>query len=748
MGLKTLWRSFAGGVIAPEMYGRKDLSKFQSGLAECVNFRTLPHGPAERRPGFRFINQAAKSATAVRLIPFAFSATQTVVLEFGATYIRFHINGETLLETDKVVVSIVGNLVTVNAHGWAVNDWVYIGGRFFIVATVPGANTFTVTGLRGEAALPTPSATTAARVYQIVSPYAAADLFGLHYAQNSDVLTLTHPLYPASELRRAGATSWSLTAISFAPTGTPPTGVSVTPTVGTAGNQNPQSYCVTVIGTDGVTESLASAVVSTTNNLTVSGNFNTVQASSTPGLRYNFFKQRGGAFGYIGQVVATGATVSIVDDNVLADTTKTPPESIYTLNTATGDYPSAVTYYEQRRWFAGTVNEPQNVWATRNGTESNLTSSVPSQDDDGMEFRIAARQQNAILHLAPLSDLLALTVGAEFRIFADNAPNITPTSLSTKPQGYSGANNVQPAVTSGSILYVQSQGTRLREMAYNWQSNTYASIDISIFAPHLFNGFSITDLAYSRAPVPELYAVRNDGELLIMTYVPEQQVYGWHEHNTEGVIESVCVVAETNEDVLYALIRRTVGGQDWRYIERLQSRIFAEQADAFYVDSGLTYDGAPTTTLTGFWHLEGLTLQLLADGAVHPTRTVVNGSIELEAGASVVHGGLAYTSDLKTLPIILDLPAAGDGVRKAVNSVRMRLTQSSAAKVGLNASRLVDVPDRDVTDDYDSPPALRSYEARVQVPASWNADGSVFVRQDLPLPLTVLSMVLDVQAGG
>ena len=155
-----------------------------------------------------------------------------------------------------------------------------------------------------------------------------------------------------------------------------------------------------MIDVDGVTESLASSVVSTTNNLTVSGNYNTISWTSTAGYRYNVYKKRGGAFGYIGQVVAAGASSSIVDDNVQADTTKTPPENIYTLNTATGEYPSAVGYYEQRRWFAGTTNDPQTVWATRNGTESNLTSSVPSQDDDGLEFRIASRQQNTIRHRA------------------------------------------------------------------------------------------------------------------------------------------------------------------------------------------------------------------------------------------------------------------------------------------------------------------------------------------------------------
>lgn len=744
--MRTLWRSFAGGAITPEMHGRKDLAKYQTGLALCRNFRTLPHGPAERRPGFRFINQAGDSTMAVRLIPFAFSATQTVVLEFGHQYVRFHINGQTLLEANKVVISVVGNTVNVTAHGYSAGDWVFIGGRFFIVDTVPNANSFTVKGLRGQPAAPAPGSTAVGRVYQVTTPYNAADLFGIHYAQNSDVLTLVHPLYAARELRRMGATNWTLVTINFAPpAATTPTGVTVTPTVAVATNLSPQAYVVTSITSDGTTESLPSAVVSTSNNLTLAGNFNTIAWAAVAGaVRYNVYKQRGGSFGFMGQTTA----LTLVDDNVLADTAKGPPEDIYDLNTAPNDYPAAVTYYEQRRWFAGTINEPQTIWATRNGTESNLTSSVPAQDDDALEFRIAARQQNAILHLVPLSDLLALTVGAEFRIFADNAPAITPTSLSIKPQGYSGSNNVQPAVTSGSILYVQAQGSRIREMAFNWQTNAYVSPDVSIFAPHLFNGFTIPDLAYSRAPVPEFYAIRSDGVLLAMTYVPDQQVYGWHEHDTSGQFESVCVVSEGNEDVLYVLVKRTVGGVPVKYIERLQSRILLEQEEAFYVDSGATYRGVPNDEISGLWHLEGRTVQILADGATHPNRQVTNGAIVLEAEASVVHIGLAYVSDLQTLPLLLEMAAVGDGNRKNVNSVRMRVTQSSAAKVGLSPSKLVDIPDRAVTDPYDSPPALRSYEARVQIPASWNPDGSVWVRQDLPLPLTVLSMVLDVQAGG
>ena len=343
---------------------------------------------------------------------------------------------------------------------------------------------------------------------------------------NSDVLTLVHPKYAARELKRLGATSWTLTTINFAPSMTIPTGLAVVPTIGQNQNLSSQRYAVTAVATDGVTESTRSSSVAVDDNLTLAGNYNTISWSATTGaLRYNIYERRGGRYGYIGQTTS----LSIIDDNVLPDLNKTPPESIYDFNTGTGDFPAAVTYHEQRRWFAGTVDEPQTVWATRNGTESNLTSSLPAQDDDGLEFRIAARQQNAILHLVPLSDLLALTVGAEFRLFADNAPSITPTSLSIKPQGYSGANNAQPVTTSGSILFVQSQGARVRELSFNWQTSAYATVDVSLFVPQLFNGFTVNDIAYSRAPVRVVVRWRGDGRLLAMTYVPEQQVYGWHE---------------------------------------------------------------------------------------------------------------------------------------------------------------------------------------------------------------------------
>ena len=827
MSNKFLLRSFAGGEIAPELAGRIDLTKWQTGLALARNFLTLPHGPATRRPGLKFINEAKDSTRPVRLIPFAFSASQTAVLEFGHQYIRFHIGGGTLLESSKAISSIAGSTVNTTAsHGYSTGDWVYIGSRY-LKATVVDADTFTVADLWGAAV--TPTGATCARVYTLTTTYDSADLFEIKFAQSSDVITLTHPDYPAKELKRLGATNWTLTDISFVPSTDSPTDLAVTATIAENKNLTASKYVLTSVDDDGVTETLACDPVSANNNLTLAGNYNTLTWSAVAGKsRYNAYKLRGGIYGYIGQarpnagattktitnidrpgagdktvtvtatahgfndndlvlIAATGVTslngawiitvtgvntftyesttdatssavtgtasipeLQIIDDNVLADTTQSPPEDIIALNAGADDYPSATTYHEQRRWFAGTTNKPQVIWATRTATDANLTSSIPSRDADGMELRIAAAQNNQIRHLVPLSDMIALTAGGEFRIFSDSAPAITPSSVSIKPQGYSGASDVQPVVTYGSLLYVQAQGSRVRELAYNWEVNSYRTVDLSIMAPHRFNGYTINQLAFSRAPDPTMWAVRSDGTLLALTYVPDQQVYGWHAHDTAGgAFESVCVVAEGNEDVMYALVRRAVNGRSVRYIERLSERTFTQLEDAYFVDSGLTYEGAPVSTISGLYHLEGQTVDILADGAVDARQAVTGGSISLTTAASKVHVGLPMTSDMTTLPLAMEgAPAAGQGTLKNVNKVHLRVAQSSLVKAGPTFDKLREYPARAVSDPYGSPPALRNGELTVSVDGSWNRDASICVRQDAPLPLTVLSMTLEMQAGG
>ena len=679
--VRTFSRSFAGGEVTPEFYGRIDDAKFQTGLAKCLNFFPLPHGPVSNRPGFGFVREVKTSSRKTRLIPFSYSTTQTMVLEFGHEYVRFHTNGATLMN-----------------------------------GAVP---------------------------YEVATPYAEADLFDIHYVQSADVLTLVHPNYIPRELRRLGALNWQLSTITFASKLSPPTGVTATATPGsTPGTPTTHTYVVSSVGPNGLDESTYSAVAICSNNLFDDGAFNTITWTAASGAtRYYVYKLSNGLYGYIGQTQGT----SFKDDNITPDVSVTPPE-INDPFLGAGNYPAAVSYFEQRRAFGGTLNAPQTLWMTRSGTESNLNYSIPTRDDDSIQFRVSAREANTIRHIVPLQELVLLTSSAEWRVTSINTDAITPTSFSVKPQSYIGANNVQPVIVNNNLIFAAARGGHVRELGYSAQAGGYMTGDLSVRAPHLFDNLEITDMAFAKAPQQIIWMVSSSGKLLGITYVPEHNVGAWHQHDTDGTFESCCVVSEGNEDVLYVVIKRTIGGATKRYVERLASRQFVNQADAFFVDSGLTYSGTPVSTLSGLGHLEGKTVSILADGAVHPQRVVTGGAISLDVEASKVHVGLPIIADMQTLPLSFEAEAFGQGRVKNVNQVWLRVFRSSGIFVGPTPGELVEAKQR-TTEPYGTPPALKSEEIQVMVTPTWADSGSVYVRQSDPLPLTVVSLTLEVAIG-
>lgn len=90
MLIRTNQRTFNGGEVTPEFWGNYADPKYQSGLALCRNFLPLPHGPAQSRPGTGYVNTAKTPAKKTRVIPFTYSTTQTMIIELGAGYFRFH----------------------------------------------------------------------------------------------------------------------------------------------------------------------------------------------------------------------------------------------------------------------------------------------------------------------------------------------------------------------------------------------------------------------------------------------------------------------------------------------------------------------------------------------------------------------------------------------------------------------------------------------------------------------------------
>ena len=665
---RTFFRSFAGGELSPEMFGRIDDVKFQTGAAKLRNFIAMPQGPAENRPGTSFVRAVKNSAKRTRLIPFTFSTTQTMVLELGDGYIRFHTQGATLLAGTGAAYNgatpyTVGSMVS------------YLGNNYYCILASTGN-------------LPTnatywyliPSA-----AYEIPTPYAEADLFDLHYVQSADVLTIVHPNYAPRELRRLGATTWTLSTILFvspvaapaAPTVTANRGRSINisgitnaaiavittvadhnlalgdpieisgvlgmteangfwiihkntpstklevqsyttgehfnstnPPVGvyTSGgsvqyaNQSQDIdnyYVITSIAANGFDESVASPSGTVSNNLNVTGASNDLTWTAVSGaLRYNIYKKQNGLYGYIGQ----SDTNSFTDNNIAPDMGITPP-IVDPVFMSAGNYPQAVSYFEQRRVFAGTTNEPQSMWMTRSGTESDMSYSLPVKDDDRINFRVAAREANTIRHVIPLTQLILLTSAAEWRVSPVNSDAITPTTVSVRPQSYVGASNVQPEIINNSMVYCAARGGHIRELGYSWQSNGFITGDLSIRAAHLFDNFNIVDMCYAKSPQPLLWFVSTTGKLLGLTYVPEQQIGAWHQHDTDGVFESCTVVAEGNEDSLYVIVRRVVNGNSVRYVERMATRQVDLLENCFFVDAGLTYNGtnltATTVTVTG-----------------------------------------------------------------------------------------------------------------------------------------------------
>jgi len=505
-------------------------------------------------------------------------------------------------------------------------------------------------------------------------------------------------------------------------------------------------YKVTAIG-PGLDESPASAEVSVTNNLYVTGAYNTISWDRIEGaVRYNVYKEQTGLFGYIGQVEQpTNGPVTFKDDNIAPDLGQTPPLFNTDLQ-AIDNYPGAVCYYEQRRCFGGTNTKPQAVWMTASGTESDLGYHLPSQDSDRLFFQVAARESNTIRHMIPLQQLVLLTNSAEWRVTSVNGDALTPFTISVRPQSYIGANNVQPQIVNTTMVYAAARGGHVREMGYNWQANGYMTGDLSLRASHLFDDYEISDMAYSKAPRPLMWFVSTSGKLLGFTYVPEEQVGAWHQHDTDGTFESCAVIPEGEEDFLYVIVNRTIGGNTKRYVERLQSRDFGTLPDAWFMDCAVQTTASGTvTTVSGLAHLNGKTVSVLVNGQVQPSKVVSGGSITLTTAATngqKILVGLPITADLQTLPMTIQTEAFGQYRVKNINKAFLRVLRSSDFMIGPTATKLVK------SNPYATSATLVSENVDIMLSPSWEWDGTVFVRQTDPLPLEVTSLTVETAIGG
>jgi hypothetical protein len=567
-------RSFAGGELAPSLHARVDQSRYATAAKTLRNFFVMRQGGVANRPGSQYLAEVKNSDDAARLIPFVYNSDQTYVLEFGDQYMRVYRNGARLEVSSVTAWS--------NATAYVVGDLALEAGvNYYCIAAHTNQQPANATywyALDGD-------------VYEIPTPYLAADLAEIRYEQVGDVVRLAHPSYPLKELTRTADTTWVLSTFAVDPVIGIPDNVAVSGGQGTS-----DTWVVTAIAEDTYEESLASDVVGSDSEASA-GSPRTISWDAVTGAQeYNVYKGLNGVYGFVG--VAVGTT--FVDDGIDPDVTDTPPVERDPISAA-GDYPACLATYQGRLMVAGSDNDPERIDGSRSGIPTNFTISSPLQDDDAVRFYVSGRQVNRVIHLIDIGVLLPLTTGGEWTVKGNGSGVLTPNEINQQqqPTGH-GAYRLRPIIVGGGALYVQARGTIIRDIAFDFQTDGYRGNDRTIWSAHLFDGYTVEDWAYQQSPNSVVWAVRSDGTLLSMTYLPDQAMAAWTRHDTEnGTYENVCVVPEGGEDRIYCVVRRLVNGSYHRYVERFAAREITDIVDAAFMDSHLEYDGnnAGATTL-------------------------------------------------------------------------------------------------------------------------------------------------------
>lgn len=692
MSNNVIQTSFSAGELSPTLYARVDLAKFHIGAALMKNFFVDYRGGASTRPGFQFIARAIDSTKPTRLIPFQFSTIQNYVLEFGNFTMRVIKAGGLITLTPINIAAISqanpGVITTGAPHGLSNGDQVTlsISGMFqlnngdFFVVVIDSLN-FRITNWAGVTIDTTNfgafTAGTMAKIYVIPSPYAAADLALLKYTQSADVMTICHPNYAPRNLSRTSDTGWTFSTINITSTINAPVLASVVVAPATAGATN-YSYVVTAVDSGGQ-ESIASNIVGSLNNIniqTTAGSVTITWAAVAGAAFYNVYKAlpatnspipAGSLYGYMTTV--TG--VSAVDANIVPDFTFAPPTH---QNPFINNNPSAVTYDQQRLVFAASLANPETFWMSKPGQFTNFDISNPVQPSDSITGTLVSRQVNNIKFMVPMpGGLIMLTGGGAWQVSGGSSGAvISPATITATPQAYNGCSDVEPLTINEDILYVQQKGTVVRDLSYSFYTNIYTGADISVWANHFFTGFTIVQWAYAEEPFKIVWAIRNDGKLLSLTYLKEQQVSGWAQHSTQGRFVSITTIQEGAENAVYVAVQRFLQGQLITLNERMHSRIMPYGAeDAWFIDSGLSNDLVYPNAILQPAAIEGTAVNFNTNMAVFMAGSV--GSV-IRAG-----GGIATVKTfIDANNVLCDITQAITDVDEGKNSIVVWPQQSGS----------------------------------------------------------------------
>ncbi len=410
--------------------------------------------------------------------------------------------------------------------------------------------------------------------------------------------------------------------------------------------------------------------------------------------------------------------------------------------------PSVVSFFEQRLVFGNTNNNPQTLWFSKNGDYDNFT--VGTGDDDALIYTIASNQVNAIRYLSATRVLTVGTSGGEYVLTSSNDGPVTPTTSLIRKYSNYGTATIEPVQVADVTLFVQRGSRKIREFKFVGDVNTggYQAPDMTILAEHVTKG-GITQMAYQQEPDSVVWCIRADGTLLGLTYRREEEVVAWHKHviggafgSGQAVVESIATLpTDSGEDELFMIVKRTIDSVTKRYVEKLKPFDFGSVSTAaHFVDSGLSYSGSSTTTLTGLYHLRGETLNILANGSSHPTATVSNGGVTLNSAATTAAVGFSFTSSMQTLRLEAgSVDGTSQGKPKRIHGITLRLFETVGLEVGNSATDVDRIPFRDSSMAMDAAVPLFTGDKDIEFRGGFDEDDRIYIQQSQALPMTILA---------
>ena len=741
--------NFTGGEQTPKLRGRIDLAKYANGCMTLQNFLVLPQGGAERRHGTEYIASAKYTNRKALLLRFEFSVTQKYILEFGHYYMRVFMNGAQVVSgaspyeiatpyaeshlsslsfaqsADVLYIahpSFAPRTLSRTGHtSWTLALFDWKNGPFFDQNTT--SKTFTLrpvgssSGIEGQSVYVDASSATFASSWVgrwIRIPY------------TSPAKTL------ANSTRTYSSGSWTSSAWQV--------------------NGNwVLEYRFEEDNGDGELQYSLDGGVSwemyeplygasydwtTIDGSLVASDFGGVKPQFRiyiPGNHGKFFykfrlarTQRVGLL----KITSYSSTTRVVAQVMQDATNLNRPTRLWALgawSSATG-WPAVTTFHQDRLFFASTPTQPQTVWGSKTGDYNNFE---PGDDDDNaLNFSLVANDVNYIRWMVSRGDLVLGGASGEWVLKSYQGP-LSPTNIQVHRVSTYGSDPAGGELTDNALVYVQREGKKVRMFAYDYNSDSYQSPDMNLFADHVTDGTTITDIDYMNSPDPILWCVLANGKVGVLTLMTDQQVIAWSSFITDGYVESIA----TLPGEVWFYVRRTIGGSAKRYIERM-TWWDGTLANASFVDSSLSRTGSPVSSVSGLSHLAGKVVSIFGDGTYLGDATVTSGgAVTLPSSASSVTVGLPYTSILVTNP--LEVPNntnTSQSYTKRIIRATIRLFKAVGGVLGYTSAKT-----------YAIVPGSEAFtgDKEILFPHGYDKDAYVYIAQTSPLPITVTAIIAE-----